>query len=230
MSVIDPPIIIETGKSPVASVIWLHGLGADGHDFEAIVPELKLPAAPTIRFIFPHAPMRPITINGGMVMRGWYDVMPGNDGFTEDNDHIRDAADYIRLLVEQEQGRGIAVNRIILAGFSQGGAVALYTGLGFEQPLAGIMALSAYVPMFDSMDSWLSKTAKDVPVFQAHGLQDPLISVRRAEHSRTLMIQHDIEVDWHSYSMEHSVCAEEVGDICRWITSVLTDPVDADVD
>ncbi len=209
--------------NPAASVIWLHGLGADGHDFEAIVPELELPSSLAIRFIFPHAPMRPITINGGMVMRGWYDIMPGEDGFSENNNDIRDASVLIQSLIEREQERGIPADRIILAGFSQGGVVSLYTGLGLAQPLAGIMALSSYVPMISSMDSWLSARAKTVPVFQAHGQYDPLISIQRAEKSRLAMNEHGIQVVWRSYPMEHSICAEEVLDISRWMTSVLMD-------
>ncbi len=222
MSQPDPPIEVQTSANPVASVIWLHGLGADGHDFEAIVPELKLPASLAVRFVFPHAPMRPITINGGMVMRGWYDIMPGKDGFIENSDDIRDASDLIRSLIEQEQERGIPASRIILAGFSQGGAVAIYTGLGLEQPLAGIMALSTYVPMIDSAENWMSASAKSVPVFQAHGQFDPLIALNRAEKSAIVMKQQGIQVEWHSYPMEHSVCVEEILDISRWITSVLT--------
>lgn len=222
MSALEPPIEVQTGSNPVASVLWLHGLGADGHDFEAIVPELKLPASTAVRFVFPHAPMRPITINDGMVMRGWYDIKPGKDGFSEDNDDIRDVSVLIRSLVEQEIERGIPANRIILAGFSQGGAVALYTGLGMEQPLAGIMALSTYVPMIESIASWMSASTKSVPVFQAHGQFDPLIALDRAEKSRSAMKQQGIHVEWHSYPMEHSVCAEELLDISRWITSVFT--------
>lgn len=223
MSQPDSPIEVQTSTNPTASVIWLHGLGADGHDFEAIVPQLELPASLAVRFIFPHAPMRPITINGGMVMRGWYDIMPGEDGFSENNNDIRDASVLIQLLIEREQERGIAASRIILAGFSQGGVVCLYTGLGLEEPLAGIMALSSYVPMVDSMDSWLSASAKSVPVFQAHGQYDPLIAIQRAEKSRLAMNEHGIQVAWRSYPMEHSICAEEVREISRWMTSVLTD-------
>ena len=158
----DLPIIIETQPDVSASVIWLHGLGADGHDFEAIVPELKLPASLAIRFVFPDAPMRAITINGGMVMRGWYDIMPDKNGFSENNDDIRDASVVIRSLIAREQERGIPASRIILAGFSQGGAVALYTGLGLEQPLAGIMVLSAYMPMIDRKSTRLNSSHTDI--------------------------------------------------------------------
>lgn len=222
MCPLDPPIEVQTGNDPVASVIWLHGLGADGHDFEAIVPELKLPASLAVRFVFPHAPMRPITINGGMVMRGWYDIKPGKDGFSENNDDIRESCRLIHSLIKQEQDRGIPASRIILAGFSQGGAVALYTGLGLEQPLAGILALSTYVPMIESIASWMPASIKSVPVFQAHGQFDPLIALNRAEKSLSTMKQQGIQIEWHSYPMEHSVCAEELLDISHWITSVLT--------
>jgi len=221
MDPLDPPIEVQTGKDPSASVIWLHGLGADGHDFEAIVPELKLPTSLDIRFVFPHAPMRPITINGGAVMRGWYDIVPGKDGFSENNDDIRDMSAQIRALIEQEQERGIPASRIILAGFSQGGAVALYTGLGLSEPLAGLMALSTYVPMIESITGWMSVPAKSVPVFQAHGQFDPLVALKRAENSALVMKQQGVQVEWHSYPMEHSVCAEELRDISLWITSVL---------
>lgn len=226
----DSPIIIETRPDVSASIIWLHGLGADGHDFEAIVPELKLAASLAIRFIFPNAPMRPITINGGMVMRGWYDIMPAKDGFSESNDDIRDASVVIRSLIEREQERGIAASRIILAGFSQGGAVALYTGLGLDEPLAGIMALSTYVPMIESFGNWLSASARSIPVFQAHGQFDPLIALSRAEKSASAMKSQGIEVEWHRYPMEHSVCAEEIGDISRWINAVLTNQAAGDGD
>ncbi|MFV1998191.1 MAG: alpha/beta hydrolase, partial [Acidiferrobacterales bacterium] len=197
MDPLDPPIEIQTGSDPVASVIWLHGLGADGHDFEAIVPELKLPESLAIRFVFPNAPMRSITINGGMVMRGWYDIMPDENGFRENNDDIQDASAAIRSLIEREQERGIPASRIILAGFSQGGAVALYTGLGLDEPLAGIMVLSAYVPMIDSVDSWMSVSTKSVPVFQAHGQLDPLVALSRAEKSLSVLKQQGLQVEWH---------------------------------
>lgn len=228
MSTLDPPIEIETGKNPNASIIWLHGLGADGHDFEAVIPELKLPTSLAARFIFPHAPMRPITINGGMAMRAWYDISQSDDGFSENNEHIRDASQHIRTLIHREQERGIATSRIIVAGFSQGGAVALYTGLSFEQPLAGIMALSTYVPMINSFETWVSVSARKVPVFQAHGVHDSMISIHRAEKSRNTMNQNGVSVEWHSYTMEHSLCAEEVHDISRWIIKILTTQAEVD--
>ena len=218
----DLPIIIEMQPDVSASIIWLHGLGADGHDFETIVPELELPTSLAVRFIFPHAPMRPITINGGMVMRGWYDIMPGKDGFSENDDDIREASIVIRSLIKREQERGIAASQIVLAGFSQGGAVALYAGLGLGESLAGILALSAYVPMIDSMGSWMSASARSVPVFQAHGQYDPLIALSRAEKSVSAMKQQGIQVEWHHYPMAHSMCAEEIRDISRWVISVLT--------
>ncbi len=226
----DSPIEVQTSATPAASVIWLHGLGADGDDFEAIVPELKLPASLAIRFVFPNAPMRPVTINGGMVMRGWYDILPDKDGFCENNADIREASVFIRSLIECEQERGIPASRIILAGFSQGGAVALYTGLGLDERLAGIMVLSAYVPMIDSVDSWMSARTKSVPVFQAHGQFDPLVALSRAEKSLSVLKQKDVQVEWHCYPMEHSVCAEEIRDISRWINAVLTNQLENDGD
>ncbi len=156
-----------------------------------------------------------------MVMRGWYDIMPDKNGFSENNDDIREASAVIRSLIAREQKRGIPASRIVLAGFSQGGAVALYTGLGLDERLAGIMVLSAYVPMIGSINSWMSANAKSVPVFQAHGQFDPLVALSRAEKSLSVLKRQGLQVEWHCYPMEHSVCAEEIRGISRWITAVL---------
>ena len=218
---LEPPIILETGAGPTAAVIWLHGLGADGHDFESLVPALNLPESLAIRFVFPHAPKRPVTINGGMIMRAWYDIRPAADGFHDNDPDIQSSAILIADLVDQQLQQGVAAHRIVLAGFSQGGALALYTALGFGQPLAGIMALSTYVPMAASFDQWANSANRQTPVFQGHGNFDPLISLRKAEQTRDLLIDAGYPVAWHQYAMEHSVCAEEVEDISRWLVRIL---------
>ncbi|KPK11108.1 MAG: carboxylesterase [Acidithiobacillales bacterium SG8_45] len=221
MSQLEPPIILETGAGPTAAVIWLHGLGADGHDFESLVPALNLPGSPAIRFVFPHAPKRPVTINGGMVMRAWYDISPAADGFHDNDADIRASAALITGLIDQQLQQGVPAHRIVMAGFSQGGALALYTALGSSLPLAGIMALSTYVPMASNFDQWAHSANRQTPVFQGHGTFDPLISLRRAEQARDLLIDAGYPVDWHQYAMEHSVCAEEVEDISRWLIRIL---------
>jgi phospholipase/carboxylesterase len=221
MSQLEPPIILETGDRPTAAVIWLHGLGADGHDFESLVPALNLPGSLAIRFIFPHAPKRPVTINGGMVMRAWYDISPATDSFRDNDDDIRSSAVLVAGLVDQQLEQGVPAHRIVLAGFSQGGALALYTGLGSGLPLAGIMALSTYVPMAGSFGEWVHTATRDKPVFQGHGTFDPLISIRRAEQTRDLLIEAGYPVEWHQYAIDHSVCMEEIEDISRWLVRIL---------
>ncbi|MCG6976352.1 MAG: dienelactone hydrolase family protein [Acidiferrobacterales bacterium] len=221
MSQPEPPIILETGTRPTAAVIWLHGLGADGHDFESLVPALNLPDTLAIRFVFPHAPKRPVTINGGMVMRAWYDISPADNGFRDNDDDIRASAVLIAGLVDQQLAQGMPAHRIVLAGFSQGGAVAIYTALGSGLPLAGVMALSTYVPMAGSFEQWAHTSNREKPVFQGHGTFDPLISIRRAEQTRDLLIEAGCPVEWHQYDMDHSVCMEEIDDISRWLVRVL---------
>lgn len=221
MHQLEPPIELETGARPTATVIWLHGLGADGHDFEALVPALNLPDTLAIRFIFPHAPKRPVTINGGMVMRAWYDIAPAQDGFRDNDDDVRASAVLIAGLIDQQIALGMPAERIVLAGFSQGGAVALYAALGSSLPLAGVMALSTYVPLATSFDQWMYSADRSRQIFQGHGSFDPLISIQRAEQARDLLVSAGYQVEWHRYDMEHSVCAEEVEDISRWLTRVL---------
>jgi phospholipase/carboxylesterase len=206
---------METGPNPVAAVIWLHGLGADGHDFEPIVPELRL--AKPVRFVFPHAPIRPVTINMGMRMRAWYDIFQFGGG-PEDQAGIRASQQLVEKLIESEKSR-----KIVLAGFSQGGAIALQTGLRYPERLAGILALSTYVPLASALESEASPANRDIPIFMAHGEFDDIIPIRRAEASRELLVRLGYEVEWHSYPMPHSVCAPEIAEIAKFLARVLED-------
>lgn len=215
------PIEVETGSQPVASIIWLHGLGADGHDFEPIVPELGLSGLPAVRFVFPHAPYRPVTVNGGATMRAWYDIAIDARGFRQDETHIRDSEQSLRKLIAQECGRGIDSRHIVLAGFSQGAAIALHTGLRYPQPLAGIMALSMPVPLPERIASELNPANAHVPVFLAHGTQDQVVPYPMGEYGHRLLEQVGLPVEWHSYSMDHTVSLEEVADIRAWLGRVL---------
>jgi len=215
----DDRIEIETGSRPDAAVVWLHGLGADGHDFEPIVPELHLPSQAQIRFIFPHAPVRPVTINGGMEMRAWYDIDPRAP--LAGDDDIRRSAQAIRAIVEEQVARGIATKRIVLAGFSQGGVIALHLGLRYERKLAGIMALSTYLHDAERLVDELTLDNADTPIFMAHGLGDPMIPVTRAITSREALKRLSYRVEWHEYAMGHGVCLEEIRDIARWLADVL---------
>lgn len=198
-------------------VIWLHGLGADGHDFEAMVPELQLPESAGIGFIFPHAPYRPITLNNGYVMRGWYDVSSLRFDQEEDEEGIRESADLLNQLIDQQLARGIEARDIILAGFSQGGAVVLHTGLRYPQPLGGIMALSAYLPLASKLGKEMPSDNAQVPVFMAHGLQDDIVNYQYGASSRQRLQQAGCKTEWHDYAMAHGVCMEEIGDIRNWL-------------
>jgi len=212
-------IEIETGKNPTASVIWLHGLGADGNDFAPIVPELRLPKA-GIRFVFPHAPVRPVTINAGMRMRAWYDIADGANR-REDERGVRASQVLIEALIAREKERGTKAGRLVLAGFSQGGAIALHAGLRHPGRIAGIMALSAYVPVGEKLSAERSTANRDVPIFMGHGSDDPIIPLVRAEQSRNLLKSLGYPVEWHEYGMPHSVCPEELTDIGTWLRKVL---------
>jgi phospholipase/carboxylesterase len=211
---------IETGSTPRSSVIWLHGLGADGHDFEPIVGELDLPREP-VRFVFPHAPTQPVTINGGMVMRAWYDIVSADLSRREDASGVRASQKLLDALIARERSRGVPADRIVLAGFSQGGAIALQTGLRHAERLAGIMALSTYVPIIDSVAAEANAATRDIPIFYAHGTQDPVITIDRAERSRDLLASLGYAVDWHAYAMPHAVCPQEIDDIGAWLRRVL---------
>ena len=217
-------IEIETGKNPTASVIWMHGLGADGNDFVPIVNELELDGTPAIRFVFPHAPMRPVTINNGYVMRAWYDVSFGDlEGQSRlaDERGVRESQAHITALIEREARRGIAAQDIVLAGFSQGGAIALQTGLRHPQKLAGVMALSAYLPLAESLLQEAAPANKTTPVFMAHGTYDPVVPLMMGAGSMTLLTGLGYAVEWRQYPMPHSVCPEEIQDIGAWLRRVL---------
>jgi phospholipase/carboxylesterase len=208
---------IETGEgAPQGSVIWLHGLGADGHDFEPIVAELRLPAELSLRFVFPHAPVRPVTINGGMAMRAWYDILTLERGGPSDDAGVRASAALLDALVAREQQRGIAANRIVVAGFSQGGAIALHAGLHASSALAGVMALSTYLPINEAF----SDAARDVPIFMAHGSMDPMLPMSLGRDSAELLRAKGFQVEWHDYPMAHSVCAAEIDDIRQWLLAI----------
>jgi phospholipase/carboxylesterase len=211
---------IESAPSPTSAVIWLHGLGADGYDFVDIVPMLGLKAIPT-RFVFPHAPMRSVTINGGAVMRAWYDVRGDAGVRREDESGVRESQRQIEALIEREKKRGIPAGRIALAGFSQGGAMALQTGLRHHERLAGIMALSCFLPLTDKVAAEVSAANRDVPIFMAHGTEDPLIPMARARHAHDLLSALGYRLEWHEYPIPHSVSDAEIRDISAWLQRIL---------
>jgi phospholipase/carboxylesterase len=211
---------IESAPNPTAAVIGMHGLGADGYDFVDIVPALRMASLPT-RFVFPHAPTRPVTINGGMVMRAWYDVRGDAGVRREDETGVRESQRQIEALIEREKQRGIPARRIALAGFSQGGAMALQTGLRHPERLAGIMALSCFLPLTDKVSAEVSAANRDVPIFMAHGTQDPLIPMARARHAHDLLTSLGFRVEWHEYPIPHSVSDAEIRDISAWLQKIL---------
>jgi len=213
-------IEIESAPRPDAAVIWLHGLGADGHDFEPIVPELRLPAQMRVRFVFPHAPVRPVTMNMGTRMRAWYDILQLGGG-QEDETGIRASQKLLEGLIEREASRGIASQRVVLAGFSQGGAIALQAGLRSTQRLAGLLALSTYLPLAATLRAERGTANREVPIFMAHGGQDPMIPIDSARRSREVLEGLGYRVEWREYPMPHSVCAEEISDIADWLVRVL---------
>jgi len=217
-------IEIQSAPNPTAAVIWMHGLGADGNDFVPIVNELDLTGAPGIRFVFPHAPLRPVTINNGHVMRAWYDVSFGDlEGRSRQADEkgVRVSQAQIGELVARENARGIAAENIVLAGFSQGGAVALQTGLRWPQRLAGIMALSTYVPLAESLPQEAAAGNAKTPIFMAHGTHDPVVPYAMGSGSRELLGKMGYTVEWHDYPMQHAVCLEEVRDISAWLRKTI---------
>ncbi len=214
---------VEIGAADNAthSVIWLHGLGADGNDFVSIVPELMLPAELAVRFVFPHAPSRPITLNGGMRMRAWFDITSLDRSSAEDSAGINASQAAIEQLIEREMARGVAAENIVLAGFSQGGAMALHTGLRQPESLAGIMALSTWLPQWDRLADEASEANSSTPIFMAHGSFDPMVPCQFGEMSRDYLSQTGYQVDWHAYPMQHQVCLEQIADIGRWLKTVL---------
>lgn len=216
-------IEIETNPkiSAQASIIWMHGLGADGHDFAPIVPALKLPPYINIRFVFPHAPVRPVTINHGMAMRAWYDILAIDPKVPEDREGLENSRKEIFALIEKEHHQGIPYHNIILAGFSQGGALALYTGMRFPQQLAGIIALSTYIPLYAYLEQEMSDVALKQPIFMAHGLHDAIVPFVLAEYARRYMQRLGFDVTWKTYPMEHQVCNSEIEDISSAIHRML---------
>ncbi len=213
---------IETGPDPRSSVIWLHGLGADGHDFEPIVPELARFLPPT-RFVFPHAPVRPVTINGGMPMRAWYDIVSFDRSPPRDREGIEASRGAVERLLAREEQRGVPAGSIVLAGFSQGGAVALYTGLRLDRALAGLMGLSTYLLYSSELEAARSPASASVPLFVAHGIYDPVVPFIAGQHVVGTLRGLGYEVAWHEYPMPHAVCPEEVGHIGAWLSIRLKD-------
>lgn len=219
----DSPLIIEPPEPATASVIWLHGLGADGHDFEPIVAEFGDSVTRNVRYLFPHAPRIPVTINGGAVMRAWYDISDADLSNRADEAGVRASAEILQGLIEQELAKGLPSTRILLAGFSQGGAIALHTGLRFRQPLAGILALSTYLPLQDSADDEFSQANRNIPIFLAHGSQDAVIPLALSEQTRQFLASLGYRPQCHTYPMPHSVCPEEIRDITLWLQQTIGD-------
>lgn len=215
---------VETGRNPAASVIWLHGLGADGHDFEPIVPELVSPGERALRFVFPHAPVRPVTLNNGYPMRAWYDIAALDRGAPQDEAGIRASQARIGELIRRENERGVATQHIVLAGFSQGGAMALFAGTRYPQQLAGIMGLSCYLLLAGRLEGERSAANQATPVFLAHGSQDPVVAPALGAEAHRQLEAAGYKVEWHAYSMPHSVCPQEVRDIAAWLRAVLPGP------
>jgi len=216
-----PSIELATGATPDAAVIWLHGLGADGNDFVPIVEAMRLPSTLAIRFVFPHAPVRPVTINAGMPMRAWYDIAAANLAERADVAGVRASQRQLEALIARERGRGIAARRIVVAGFSQGGAIALYTGLRHAERLAAIVALSSYLVRADDLAAEASAANRDVPIFMAHGTADPVVRPEWGEASRQALVAAGYTVEWHSYPMPHAVVWEEIEAIAAFLARVL---------
>lgn len=226
MALLETVEVIQGGE-PRCSVIWLHGLGADGHDFEAIVPELRLDGGLDIRFVFPHAPHRAVTINGGMSMRAWYDILSLDRGAPQDETGIRESSGRLNELIDRECERGISRDKIVVAGFSQGGAIALHTALRMNERLAGLMALSTYLPLNSAFADEVANNAdsqsRDLRIFMAHGTFDPMLPVALGRNTNETLSAAGFAVQWHEYPMAHAVCAEEIADIRNWLTSVFAD-------
>lgn len=221
MTTVNDAVIIEPPEPADAAVIWLHGLGADGHDFEPIVPHLGVHNTRHIRFVFPHAPQIPVTINGGYVMRAWYDVVDADLRRRADEKGVRGSEQILRDYVAQELAQGIDSKRIVVAGFSQGGAIALHMGLRYPKPLAGILALSTYLPLPEAAAAQRHASNAAVPIFLAHGQYDPVIPFQAGENSRAQLESLGYSVEWHSYPMPHAVCPDEIMDIAVWLSAVL---------
>ncbi len=205
---------VEPSGSSTATVVWLHGLGADGHDFEPIVPQLRLSG---VRFVFPHAPYRPVTINQGYVMRAWYDILAPDLSRGEDENGIRASQSALEELIEREVSRGIGPSRIVLAGFSQGGAVSLHTGLRHPKPLAGILALSTYLPLAAQLATEAHPANAETPIFMAHGTTDNIVPITLGQRSREVLEGAGYRVDWYTYPTGHTICAEEIHAVSAWL-------------
>lgn len=216
----ESPVEVSTGPSPIGSVIWLHGLGADGHDFEAIVPELMHHHPLALRYVFPHAPVRPVTLNSGYPMRAWYDIAGLDRQSKQDEAGIRASDVATRALIRRENERGMATERIVLAGFSQGGAMALYTGTRLPERLAGVMGLSCYLLMAGTLSVECSAVNQQTPFFLAHGSYDDVLNPTLGEHARETLTAAGYPVSWHRYPMAHSVCTEEVADIAAFLSRI----------
>ena len=215
MTELLPHITLESGDSPQHSIIWMHGLGADGEDFVPVAEQMPLPVA--VRYVFPHAPMQPVTINGGYVMRAWYDIIATNIGAQQDEAGIRNSQAEIEKLIAQERERGVAAENIYLAGFSQGGAIALHTGIRHAERLGGIIALSTYLPLAQTLPQEASAACRELPIFMAHGSGDPIVPYELGRASADKLEGWGYPLDWHEYEMPHSVCMEEIGDLASWL-------------
>lgn len=213
---------LQSGPSPTYSVIWLHGLGADANDFVPVIPELRLSTTPAIRFVFPNAPVRPVTINNGIGMRAWYDIFTMDLVRREDDPGIRVSQAAIEALIARENARGVPTRNIVLAGFSQGCAMTLHTGLRLKEKLAGLIGLSGYLPLASTAEAERHPANADTPIFLAHGTYDPVVNLARAEATRDFLQTHGYDVTWRTYAMPHSVCAEEIRDIAAFLKRVVT--------
>jgi phospholipase/carboxylesterase len=210
-------VVLAPATPATASVIWLHGLGADGNDFVPIVPELRLPPGLALRFVFPHAPMRPVTINNGMRMRAWYDIKELSASGAADEAGIRESAAILAKFIQRERDAGIAANRIVVAGFSQGGAIALHAALRHPERLAGVMALSTYLPLRATLAAEAAKANHDLPILMCHGSFDPVLPLQLGSTSRDLLLAAGYPVEWKEYPMQHQVCIDEIRDIAAWL-------------
>jgi len=215
-------VVVEPGaETAAASIIWLHGLGADGHDFEAVVPLLGIPPEMNVRFLFPNAPAIPVTVNGGFVMPAWYDILGMDFDRVVDEEGVRRSAAHISDLIARERERGVPPEKIVLAGFSQGGAVALHLGLRYESRLAGILALSTYIACDGDLENERSETNEGIPIFQAHGTLDPMVAYGLGVRARERLTALGHEIEWHEYPMQHQVCPEEIDAVGSWLRRVL---------
>ena len=217
-------VIVETSPNPEFTVIWMHGLGADGYDFVPVVRELDSLGIPGIKFIFPHANKRPVGINNGYVMRAWYDIKHTDLGRQEDEEGLRESQVAIEAIIAAEKERGLSSKQIALAGFSQGGAMTYQTGLRHAEPLAGLLSLSAYIPLINTIGSERHLANQNTPIFVAHGTADPIVPIHRGQSSADALVSLGYPVQWHTYGMPHSVCEEEIRDIAKFIQQIFTDP------